>query len=136
MSNNKIHDPEVLLQQIRDHLDSRGYSDIGMKVLESTPSAHTLTMEDEVTQAALRVFKAWNVEPVIWPRSGSGGPTGHFSRLLELKPLISTGMGHSGHAGDNEFLVVVGNEKVGGLVELEKSFVDLLYSYAAYPRAF
>ncbi len=129
-------DPEILLQQIRDHLDRHGYDDIGMKVLESTPSAHTLTMQDDVTQAALRVFQAWDVEPVIWPRSGSGGPTGHFSRLLELKPLISTGMGHNGHAGDNEFLVVTGNDRVGGLVELEKSFADLLYSYSAYPDNF
>jgi hypothetical protein len=55
---------------------------------------------------------------------------------LELKPLISTGMGHSGQSGDNEFLVVEGNDQVGGLVDLEKSFADLLYSYAAYPSDF
>ena len=129
-------DPEVLLQQIRDHLDWHGYSDIGIQVLESTPSAHTLSMEDDVAQAALRVFRAWDVEPVIWPRAGSGGPTGFFSRLLDLKTLISTGMGHTGQSDDGAFMVVEGDGKVGGLVELEQSFADLLYSYAAYPGDF
>lgn len=129
-------DPEVLLQQIRAHVDRHGYSDIGIQVLESTPSAHTLSMEDDVTQAALRVFHVWHIEPVIWPRAGSGGPTGHFTRLLNLKTLISTGMGHSGRSGDSAFVVVEGDGKVGGLVELEQSFADLLYSYAAYPAEF
>jgi acetylornithine deacetylase/succinyl-diaminopimelate desuccinylase-like protein len=129
-------DPEVLLQQIRDHLDRHGYKDIGIQVLESTPSAHTLGMKDNVTQAALRVFSDWDIDPVIWPRAGAGGPTGHFSRLLNLKPLISAGMAHAGQSGDSAFLVVEGDGKVGGLVELEQSFADLLYSYAAYPAEF
>ena len=124
----------VLLQQIRDHLDRHGYDDIGIQVLESTPSAHTLGLKDDVTQAALRVFRAWDIEPVIWPRAGAGGPTGHFSRLLNLKPLISTGMGHSGQLGDSAFLVVQGNDQVGGLVELEQSFADLLYREGALAK--
>jgi acetylornithine deacetylase/succinyl-diaminopimelate desuccinylase-like protein len=129
-------DPTVVLQQIRDHLDRHGYDDILFKVLESTPSAQTLSTEDEVTQAALRVFAGWDIEPVIWPRSGSGGPTGHFSRLLDQKPLISTSLGYNGQSGDDEFLVVEGNGTVGGLVELEQSLVDLMYSYAAFPDGF
>ncbi len=129
-------DPKVVLQQIRDHLDWNGYWDIGIQVLESTPSAHTLGVNDDITQAALRVFRAWDIEPVIWPRAGSGGPTGHFSRMLNLQMLISTGMGHTGRAGESAFMVVEGDGRVGGLVELEQSLVDLMYSYAAYPAEF
>ncbi len=54
--------------------------------------------------------------------------------MLGLKVLGSTGLGYaSGHSEGNEFLVIEGDGKVGGLVELEQSFADLLYSYAAYP---
>lgn len=97
----------------------------------------TLSVKDDLTQAALRVFEAWDIEPAIWPRKGASGPAGSFSQLLGLKVLGATGIGHaSGHSGGNEFLVVEGGGKVGGLVELEQSFADLLYSYAAYPDEF
>ena len=42
----------------------------------------------------------------------------------------------SGHSAANEFLVVEGDGNVGGLIELEQSMADLLYSYAAYPNDF
>jgi hypothetical protein len=62
---------------------------------------------------------------------------GFFSQMLGLKLLGATGIGYaSGHSAGNEFLVVEGDGKVGGLVELEQSYADLLYSYAAYPDKF
>ena len=97
----------------------------------------TLSVKDDLAQAALKVFRGLDIDPTIWPRRGASGPTGYFSQLLGLKALGATGLGHaSGHSEANEFLVVEGNQKVGGLVELEQSFVDLLYSYAAYPHDF
>ena len=51
--------------------------------------------------------------------------------------LGGTGMGFgSGHTGGDEFMVTEGDGKVGGLVELEQSLVDLMYSYAAYPNEY
>jgi acetylornithine deacetylase/succinyl-diaminopimelate desuccinylase-like protein len=129
-------DPQVCLQKIREHLDQHGYSDINIKVLMSI-GAQKLNVADEIAQAALRVFRAWDLDPAIWPRKGASGPTGLFSQLLDLNVLGATGMGYaSGHSAANEFLVVEGDGKVGGLVELEQSFADLIYSYAAYPGAF
>ena len=129
-------DPQVCLQKIRGHLDQHGYSDIKIKVLMSI-GAQKLNVADDIAQAALRVFRARDLDPAIWPRKGASGPTGLFSQLLGLKVLGATGMGYaSGHSAPNEFLVVEGDGKVGGLVELEQSFADLLYSYAAYPGDF
>lgn len=129
-------DPQVCLQKIRKHLDAHGFGDIGIKVLMSV-GAQKLSVQDDLAQAALRVFRGRDIDPLIWPRRGASGPTGFFSQLLGLKVLGATGLGHaSGHSEANEFLVVEGNQKVGGLVELEQSFVDLLYSYAAYPHDF
>lgn len=123
-------DPEACLQRIRDHLDAQGYADIRLEVLMSV-GAQSLHLHDELAQAALAAYAHWQVEPRIWPRRGASGPTGYFSRLLGLKVLGQTGLGHaSGHSSGNEFLVVEGNEQVGGLVELTGSYVDLLFDYA------
>jgi acetylornithine deacetylase/succinyl-diaminopimelate desuccinylase-like protein len=128
-------DPEVCRRKIRAHLDRHGFGDIGIKVMMSV-GAQKLSVKDDLAQAALRVFKAWNIEPAVWPRRGASGPTGFFSQMLGLKVLGATGVGYaSGHSGPDEFLVIEGDGKVGGLAELEKSYVDLLYSYAAYPAA-
>lgn len=129
-------DPQVCLEKIRAHLDRHGYADIGIKVLMSV-GAQKLSIQDDLAQAALRVFNRQGITPVVWPRRGASGPTGHFSHMLGLKALGATGLSHaSGHSEGNEFLVVEGAGGVGGLVELEQSFVDLIYSYAAYPADF
>lgn len=126
-------DPDVCARKIREHLDRQGYDDIDVDVLMSV-GAQSLPLQDDLAQAALRMFRARSVDPVVWPRRGASGPTGYFAQMLGLKVLGSTGMGYaSGHSEGNEFLVVEGDGRVGGLVELELSFVDLLYSYAAYP---
>ena len=126
-------DPQVCLQKISRHLEHHGYGDIAIKVLMSVP-AQKLSVKDDIAQAALRVFKTWNIEPTVWPRRGASGPTGFFSQMLGLKVLGATGIGYaSGHSAGNEFLVVEGNGKVGGLTKLEQSYADLLYSYAAWP---
>ncbi len=123
-------DPEVCLQRIREHLDAQGYTDIHIETLMSVGS-QSLHLDDELAQAALAVFASWQVEPTIWPRRGASGPTGNFSQILGLKVLSSTGLGYaSGHSSGNEFLVIEGNDQVGGLVELTNSYVDLLFSYA------
>lgn len=130
-------DPQECQAKIRAHLDRHGYPDISITPLEATMADLPLALDDELLQASMRVFKEWKVEPVIWPRRGAGGPTGFFSKLLGLKMLNTTGMSFaSGHSEANEYMVVEGNERVGGLAELEKSTVDLLYSYARYPESF
>lgn len=129
-------DPEVCLAKIRAHLDRNGYDDIGIKVLMSVPP-QKLSVTDEIAQAAIRVFRDWGIQPVVWPRKGASGPMGFFSHILGLRVLGATGMGHaSGHSGGNEFLVIEGDGRVGGLQELEQSFVDLLLSYATYPAEY
>ena len=129
-------DPLDIRDKVRAHLDRNGFEDVGIKVLMAVP-AQKLSVTDDVAKAGLRVFDGWGIEPTVWPRRGASGPMGFFSKMLGLKLLGSTGIGYaSGHSAPNEFLVIEGDGKVGGLPELERSFVDLLYSYAAYPEEF
>ena len=99
--------------------------------------AQKLSVTDDIAKAGLRIFKSWGIEPTVWPRRGASGPMGFFTQMLDIKLLGATGIGYaSGHSAANEYLVIEGDGKVGGLQELEQSFVDLLYSYANYPHEF
>ncbi len=124
-------DPQTCLERIREHLDAQGYTDIHMEVLMSV-GAQSLDLHDDLAQSALGVFSDWSVEPMVWPRRGASGPTGYFSQMLGLKVLGSTGLGYaSGHSSADEFLVVEGDGRVGGIVELTGSYADLLCSLGA-----
>jgi hypothetical protein len=58
----------------------------------------------------------------------------YTSGALGVPVLYGPGLGHGGgRSGPNEFFVIEGAGKVSGLVECEKSHVDILYSYAAFP---
>ncbi len=124
-------DPEACLARIRAHLDRHGYPDIGLKVLgmvgpQKLPAGHPLV------RAAVAALARRGVAPTLWPCRGTSGPSGHFSALLGKGVLGSTGQGHaSGHTGPDEFLVVEGDGRVGGLTDLVGSFADLLLEYAS-----
>ena len=126
-------DPERCTEKIREHLDRHGYDDIHLEVLMSV-GAQSIDLRDDLAQAAVQSYRARDLDPVLWPRRGASGPSGYFSQMLGLKVLGGAGMGYaSGHSEGNEFLVTEGDGRVGGVVELEGSFVDLLYRYAAMP---
>lgn len=123
-------DPQVCQRRIREHLDAQGYEDIQIRTLMSV-GAQSLDLEHDLARAAQSTFDQWGVEPLIWPRRGASGPTGNFSQMLGLQVLGSTGLGYaSGHSSGNEFLVIEGDGRVGGLRELTCSYVDLLFRYA------
>ena len=129
--------PQTVQEKIRAHLDAHGYPDISITLLSATMGDTPLSLKDDAFQAALRVFELWEIDPVIWPRRGAGGPTGFFSQMLGLPILNSTGLGYgSNHSEANEYLVIQGDGRVGGLVELEQSLADLMFSFASYPEAF
>lgn len=124
-------EPEACLARVRAHLDRQGYPDIVLNVLamvgpQKLPAGHPLV------RAAGVALARRGVAPTLWPCRGTSGPSGHFSALLGKGVLGSTGQGHaSGHTGPDEFLVVEGDGKVGGVNELVGSFADLLLDYGS-----
>ena len=123
-------DPDACLASIRRHLDSRGFPDISLAVLGSVGS-QKLPVEHRLVQAACAVLASRGMAPVIWPCRGTSGPTGHFNVILRTGVLGATGLGYaSGHAGPDEFLVVEGDGRAGGLPELAASSADLVVAYA------
>ncbi len=123
-------DPDACLARIRDHLDRHGYPDIALKVLGLVGS-QKLPVEHALVRAARTALARRGVAPTLWPCRGTSGPTGHFSAILGKGVLGATGLGYaSGHSGPDEFLVIEGDGRVGGLTELETSFADLVLDYA------
>ena len=126
-------EPEEIAAILRRHLDLHGYEDIECRVLSSCTWAKTPSDAD-IVQASVRAFQRLGHEPFVWPLRGTGGPWFLFNRVLGLPTLKDGGLGHGrGFHAPNEFLVVEGNGRVGGLVECEQSHVEVLYSFAAYP---
>jgi acetylornithine deacetylase/succinyl-diaminopimelate desuccinylase-like protein len=126
-------EPEEIAAKLRRHLDLHGYEDIECRVISSCTWAKTPSDAD-IVQASVRAYRRLGHEPFVWPLRGTGGPWYLFNRVLELPTLKDGGLGHGrGFHAPNEFLVIEGNDRVGGLVECEQSHVEVLYSYAAYP---
>ena len=120
---------QKVVRQIRDHLDSQGFSDIELKVMAANDSSHT-GVETDLVRAIRNAFDDMEVPLVMAPYSGGGGPWSLYSTDLGLPIIRSVGVGGGGNPGAaNEYLVIEGNGKVGGLVECELSHVYMLKAY-------
>ncbi len=70
-------------------------------------------------------------EAVIWPCRGTSGPSSNLSTRLGLGVLTGASLGYaSGHAGPDEFLVIEGDGRVGGLGDFIGSLADLVLEFA------
>ena len=129
-------EPDEIAAKLRRHLDHHGYEDIVLRVISSSTWAKTPSDAD-IVQASVRAYRRLGHEPFVWPLRGTGGPWYLFNRVLGLPTLKDGGLGHGrGFHAPNEFLVIEGNERVGGLVECEQSHVEVLQSFAAYPEIY
>ncbi len=123
-------DPQQALAKIRAHLDAHGFEDVEMDVLAAYPASQT-SVEADLVQAAIGVYKRYGTAPIVNPRIAGSAPFYEFTERLGL-PMIPFGLGHGrGAHAPNEIYVIESNGDVAGLAEIEKAYVDLLYAFAA-----
>lgn len=122
---------EQTLSAMRKHLDKYGFGDTELRVMGGYGSTSS-DMEDDFVQAALGALDGGPVKPLIWPRKSASNPVGVISDRLGIKVLTGFGNGITlgGNAGPDECLVIESGDSRPGLLELEASFIDLLYNYA------
>lgn len=115
---------------LEQHLRQRSYDDLQVRQRGAYEWSKTSVRED-VAQAALSLFEFYGVQPLIWPHVPYGSPEHLYTNPPLNLPAAQAALGHGGgmHSA-NEYLVIDGNETVGGLLEFEKSAVLLLYLYA------
>lgn len=123
--------PDQALALIRKRLDDQGLQDIEIRKLSGYPPAQT-SVQAPLTQAALSVYRKYGLTPPVAPRIGGSAPYYVFTQTLGL-PMISGGLGHgSGAHAPNEYMVVepAQGSKIASLEQVERFYVDLLYSLA------
>ncbi|HWM29906.1 MAG TPA: M20/M25/M40 family metallo-hydrolase [Woeseiaceae bacterium] len=125
-------DPDEALAKIRDHLNSHGFEDIEIRVLSSYPAAQT-SVDAEMVRAAISVGNKYAASVTVSPRLAGSAPFYQFTERLGL-PMVPYGIGYgTGAHAPNEIMLIHPREgsAVAGLAEIEKSYVDFLYSLAA-----
>ncbi len=113
-----------LLEQMRAHLDRRGYDDIEINAIgvfdpfENDPDSHLF-------RALFGTLEDMGAAVVTAPSAAGAGPWSLFPNELGVPMVRGVGIG-GGAAGVNEHLVIDGAGPVGGLIEMETAFVRFL----------
>lgn len=118
-----------MMPLVRRHLDRMGYRDFALREVDTGYDWCRTSVNAPVVKSFLRSFKAFGGDPIIWPTSGGSVPFFVFNRLLKL-PFTMGGIGHSDLAhSPNEYMVVEGNAKIAGLVEIEKFMAHFMNEF-------
>ena len=119
----------TLLEQMRAHLDRRGYDDIEIDAtgvfdpFVSNPDSH-------LYRALFGALEDMGAPVVTAPATAGAGPWSLFPNELGVPMARGVGIG-GGAAGVNEYLVIDGAGAVGGLIEMETAFVRFLREFGA-----
>ena len=122
--------PQRIIALLRKHLDKHGYADV--EIQEQVAYHWNKTDPSEpIVQTMLKVYERHGISYEVWPLSAGSEPLYIFTQPPYCLPMLRVGVGHGSknHIAD-EYLVVKGNDKVAGLVESEKAYVDLLFALA------
>ena len=118
-----------VVEKMRRHLDATGYPDVEIRVLAAADWSRT-PLESDLVQAVKATYESYGLKPTIWPFKGGGGPWSLYRTALGLPLVNGVGLGAGARSGADEFLVIDGNDKVGGIIESAKSHVDIVHAYA------
>jgi acetylornithine deacetylase/succinyl-diaminopimelate desuccinylase-like protein len=125
--------PEEILNYLRKHLDKHGFNDIEMDVFASF--SHSITdIEERPVQAMIQTLKNWNVNSLIWPIQGGGGPWTVIPNAFNVPCVRGGSIGGGVSRPVDEFIVIEGNRNISGLIESEKYMVDLVLNLAEIYR--
>jgi acetylornithine deacetylase/succinyl-diaminopimelate desuccinylase-like protein len=119
---------------IRQHLDKQGCTDLSIRQIAGGDEWSQTSVEAAAVQSVLAIYQRAGIEPQVWPRTAGSSPEWEYTRKIGM-PAVGGGLGHGGRAhADDEYIVIDGTDRVGGIVQAEQSIVDILYVYAAWPE--
>jgi acetylornithine deacetylase/succinyl-diaminopimelate desuccinylase-like protein len=110
---------------------ANGFEDIELRKLAGYPAAQT-SVDSDIAQALIGVYNKYSSGLSVLPRIAGSAPFYQFTERLGLA-MVPAGLGHGrGAHAPNEIYLVKPAEgvNVAGLAEIEKGYVDLLYSLA------
>ena len=121
-----------IVAAIRRHLDRFGYEDVAIETLAAF-DAHQTDPDHPLVAAAEATLAAHGFEPVVWPIQPGGGPWTAVPNALGV-PCLRGAVPGGGTGGDDEYLVIDGDERTAGLATTQKVHVDLMHAAAAALR--
>ncbi len=118
---------EDVIPMIRKHLDSQGFSEVQIRVLESGYGWARTSYKHPAAQAIMKSYVEMGREPEIWPTIAGSAPFAMFNQEPLNLPFVIGGLGHGALAhSPNEYIVLDEGGPTGGLASMEKSFVAIL----------
>ncbi len=119
---------DQIVAALRRHLDAHGFDDVELTVYAAF-DAHQTDPEHPLVTAAVETSRAWSFEPVVWPIQPGGGPWTAVPNAFGV-PCLRGAVPGGGTGGDDEYLVIDGNERTAGLADTEKFHTDLIHAVA------
>jgi acetylornithine deacetylase/succinyl-diaminopimelate desuccinylase-like protein len=120
------------LAALKAHLAKHGFADIEVNMTggydpNSTP------LDAALIQASLRVYKRYQIDPVVMPRLAGSWPGYVFTGDPLRLPAGHFGLGHGNgaHAPDEYYLIESSNPKVAGMDAAALSHIEYLYELAS-----
>ena len=123
---------EGAVQQLRAHLDKRGFTDVAINV-SGGYDPDDVPEDAKIVQAALAAYKELKVPVTLAPRSAGSWPVSMFTQAPVSLPAVQFGVGLGGgaHAPDEFIVIDSANPKVAGMIETSLAQVHYLYALAA-----
>lgn len=122
---------ERVVEQLRDHLDKRGFTDVEIKQSGSYDPTETAE-NSRIVQAALAAYRAAGVPVSVSPRLAGSWPGSMFTSPPLSIPAIPFGLGFGAndHAPDEFLVLESANPGVSGYVEATMGYVDVMHAVA------
>jgi len=120
---------EDAVAKLRAHLERRGFGDLEVNVTGGYDPTTTSPDAPQV-RAAIEVYRASGIDPILWPRRGGSWPGYVFTGPPLGLPAGHFGLGHGSraHAPDEYFLVESTNPGIAGMDGAVRSYVDYLHA--------
>jgi acetylornithine deacetylase/succinyl-diaminopimelate desuccinylase-like protein len=118
-----------IVAAVRRHLDRHGFPDVAIETFAAYDH-HQTDPEHPLVAAAEATLRAHGYEPVVWPIQPGGGPWTAVPNALGV-PCLRGAVPGGGPGGDDEYLVIDGDERTAGLATTQKVHVDLMFAAAA-----
>jgi acetylornithine deacetylase/succinyl-diaminopimelate desuccinylase-like protein len=117
--------------KLKAHLEKRGYGDIEVNATGGYDPTST-PRDSRLIDKQIEVYRAANIEPLLWPRSAGSWPGYLFTSAPLRRPAGHFGLGHGAraHAPDEYYLIESRNPALRGYDDAVRSYVDYLYAMA------
>jgi acetylornithine deacetylase/succinyl-diaminopimelate desuccinylase-like protein len=122
-------DVGAVLLAIRARLDAQGFADVELDVAGAFNGSR-VRRDSPLVRAAEALFVERGHEIIWWPSTGGGGPWSIFDREFGMSVLRDVGIGHGRASAVDEYLVVEGAGKVGGMVDMALSHAEFMLRLA------